>query len=66
MQCKSQGLKEVEYDRNVRGHAPIPSSTSVELADCSHVDVLGPRYKSVNWGAKTSRGPVSPNSLRQS
>ena len=66
MQCKFQGLKEVEYDRNVRGHAPSPSSVSLGFADFSNVNDLDLWHKLVNWGAKTSRAHVSPHGLRQS
>ena len=66
MQCKSQGLKEVEYDRNVRGHALSPSSASLGFADFSHANVLDLRHTLVNWGPKTSRAHVIPHSLRQS
>ena len=49
MQCKSQGLKEVEYDRDMRGHAPSPSSVSLGFADFSHVNVLDLRRRLVNF-----------------
>ena len=61
--CLGEGVLGVEERVNRglgSGAERLPPSASIKgiLTDNSQVDILGPRYTSVNFGAKQS--PVSP------